>query len=126
MFGIISLIIALKKGHSKFAAVVGIWTAIAFLLALTGNSRYSFAPGSIFLITAITMKNLNKENKSSEKENCAQSDIITDNDRTLNVLSENKETAEFQSDISTKKCANCGSTNSTGNIFCIYCGCKLD
>ncbi len=59
--GIIACIIAAVKGHKTFAWIIGIWTAIAFLVAFSGYAKAAYAPGGLFLLIAIGMKNLNKE-----------------------------------------------------------------
>lgn len=56
--GIIATIIAAHKRHYTFAWVIGIWTAIAIILALSGMSSLAIAPGPIFLIIAIGMKKI--------------------------------------------------------------------
>ncbi len=53
MLGLISTIIAIVKKHYTFAAVVGIWTAVAWALYLTGAFEYVYAPGIVFLYIAI-------------------------------------------------------------------------
>ncbi len=53
MLGIIATIIAIVKKHYTFAAVVGIWTAVAWAFYLTGAFEYVYAPGIIFLYIAI-------------------------------------------------------------------------
>ena len=58
MFGIIATIIAVKKRHYTFAWVVGIWTALAFVLGLSGMASIAIAPGALFLFIAIGMKKL--------------------------------------------------------------------
>ena len=53
MLGLISTIIAIVKKHYTFAAVVGIWTAVAWALYLTGAFEYVYAPGLVFLYIAL-------------------------------------------------------------------------
>ena len=68
MLGIIATIIAAKKGHTTFAWVVGIWSAIEIIL-LFAKSPYAIGPGGIFVLIAISMSNLNKPKKERKPTN---------------------------------------------------------
>ena len=56
LFGILACIIAAKKGHTSFAWVVGIWTALAALILVIGTSKSVVAPGPIFFAIALCFK----------------------------------------------------------------------
>lgn len=66
--GIIATIIAACKGHKTFAWIIGIWTAVAFLLIASGDAQYVLAPGWIFLVSALCMKNLKKVDSANEDD----------------------------------------------------------
>ena len=68
MLGIIATIIAAKKGHTTFAWVVGIWSAIEIILLLA-KSPYAVGPGGMFVLIAICMTNLNKPKKEPKPTN---------------------------------------------------------
>ena len=69
MMGIIATIIAIYKGHKKFALIIGIWTGVAIFSALLGFP-YALGPGAIFLFWAISMKNLRKDSSSQKCKYC--------------------------------------------------------
>ena len=68
MLGIIATIIAAKKGHSTFAWVVGIWSAIEIIMLLA-KSPYAVGPGGMFIVIALCMKNLNTPQKERKPSN---------------------------------------------------------
>ena len=65
IIGIIACVIAAIKGRTTFAWVVGIWTAIAVVIALAGAPQFAIAPGGLFLIIAIAMKKAASDAESS-------------------------------------------------------------
>ena len=71
--GIIACIIAAVKGHKTFAWVVGIWTAIAVVIAIAGAPQYAIGPGAIFLLIAITMKKVVEENEETQTNTAPES-----------------------------------------------------
>ena len=68
MLGIIATIIAAKKGHTTFAWVVGIWSAIEIILLLA-KSPYAVGPGGMFVLISICMTNLNKPKQEFKPAN---------------------------------------------------------
>lgn len=56
MLGIIATIVAAVKRRYTFAAIVGGWTFLAFILAINGVTVFAFSPGFLFLIIAICMQ----------------------------------------------------------------------
>ncbi len=101
--GIIACIIAAVKGHKTFAWVIGIWTAIAFLVAFSGYSNAALAPGWIFLVIAIGMKNLNKT--------ASPSPVTSSTTKLTTVNPEKKYVCRACGNYSTgwyQKCPKCG------------------
>lgn len=60
MIGIVATIIAAKKGHSVFAWIMGIWSALE-IIAILCEYPIAFGPGAVFLVIAIVMKNKNSD-----------------------------------------------------------------
>ncbi len=112
MLGIIAAIIAAVKGHGTFAAVIGVWTVVAFIIALSGSPEYAVAPGGLFLIIAIFMKNLNKGKDEAEKAEAAKKREQSEAAR--------KDEAVFYC----KKCAYIGSYTDGGNAVRSCPNCK--
>ncbi len=67
LIGILACIIAAVKGRKTFAWIVGIWTALAFVIAFLGASKYAYAPGGLFLAIAIAMKKATNATTSSQQ-----------------------------------------------------------
>ena len=65
IIGIIACIVAAMKGRKTFAWVIGVWTALAFMIAISGASQLAIAPGGLFLLIAITMKKASPDTESS-------------------------------------------------------------
>ena len=108
MMGIIAAIIAAIKGHTTYAVCMGIWTVIAFILIASGSSQYAMAPGGLFVVIAICMKNLRKEQ-------------ITDTAKDKTITSNNKNSivSEHNTQLYCKKC---GGKIAPEWEFCNNCG----
>lgn len=65
IIGIIACIVAAMKGRKTFAWVIGVWTALAFMIAISGAPQLAIAPGGLFLLIAITMKKVSPNAESS-------------------------------------------------------------
>ena len=144
MFGIIATIIAAKKRHYTFAWVVGIWTALAIILILSGNSTMAVAPGWLFFAISLGMKKKAEINgnevlpsDSPETNNTTslpesssanstisipatvdgmpiQSEAIESVDRTVPVP------------VAIRFCRFCGQELEPGAKFCRHCGARLE
>lgn len=79
IIGIIACVVAALKGHKTFAWVIGVWTALAFLIAASGAPQLAIAPGGLFLLIAITMKKVSPNTgNSSGQSNGAGSNSLSD------------------------------------------------
>lgn len=143
MLGIIATIIAAKKGHTTFAWVVGIWSAIEIILLLC-RSPYAFGPGALFVFIAIGMTNLRKQetNTPYRKDSKPRQEVTTAKDlpneadksiessQTLPPESSQVNTdvssnsIEEDSDLETAK-RSPTEQNTPKIIFCRRCGFKL-
>lgn len=100
MIGIAATIIAAVKGRTGFAWAMGIWSAIEILLLLAG-SNYTFGPGVLFLIIAISMKNLRKQETraqpSQQKTKPTHDTVLADaSSKSMPSIAENKRTYSVQ------------------------------
>ena len=107
--GIIAAIIAAIKGHTTYAVCMGIWTIIAFILDATGSSQYAIAPGGLFVVIAICMKNLRKANSS-----------ISPEEKT--PVSTNRIVKKPNQSVESAVCEKCGIKLSPEWAFCNNCG----
>lgn len=95
MCGLLATIIAAVKGHTTYAWVTGIWTAIAVVVAISGYPEIAIAPGFLFLAIAISMENLRKQKKNENRE-----DSVSDQEPALiEETSKAIETADTSDDI---------------------------
>lgn len=101
MLGIVAAIVAGVKGHYAFAGIIGGWSIIAVILALTGVP-YAVAPGWLFLVIAIGM---------SKKTDDAAKDDGPDHDIGLSAAPDKKFI-----------CKACGSYSSGWYQTCPVCG----
>lgn len=101
MLGIVAAIVAGVKGHYAFAGIIGGWSIIAVILALTGVP-YAVAPGWLFLVIAIGM---------SKKTDDATKDDGPDHDIGLSAAPDKKFI-----------CKACGSYRSGWYQTCPVCG----
>ncbi len=112
MMGIIAAIIAAVKGHTTYAVCMGIWTVIAFIFLLTDNSELAVAPGGLFVVIAICMKNLRKSNAANNEKR-----EVSDHLKII-VRETDHGGAEFI-------CKKCGKKYSPGWEFCSNCGAPI-
>ena len=138
MFGIIAVIIAACKKHTTFAWVVGIWTAIAIILYLSG-AEYVFFPGILFMIIAICMKKpdssgtgskgtVNMPPDSMQPVNPSQTinnyyyPVVPDK----NLSADNENSPETNNDsMPIRFCRYCGQELSPDTKFCRNCGANI-
>ena len=142
MAGIIATIIAAKKGHSTFAWVIGVWTAIAIILALCGMAGIAIAPGWVFLVIAIAMKKTSGDGCSDSASKTPvgynmQGTVPAQNQAPLPtavsleppvaqddgiVVMERSSSAP----VAIRFCRYCGQELEPGAKFCRHCGAKLE
>lgn len=142
MMGIIATIIAARKRHYTFAWVIGIWTAIAIILALCGMARIAIAPGWVFLFIAIGMKKVPEERINDKPletpiVDCVQEGIpsapttsapsyvslepsVTQNDDFILTERSSPDPAVI------RFCRYCGQELELGAKFCRHCGAQIE
>ena len=140
MAGIIATIIAAKKGHNTFAWVIGVWTAIAIVLALCGMAGIAIAPGWIFLVIAIGMK---KEPEGGNSDSVSKTPVGYNMQGTVPAQNQAPMPAAISLEPSVAQddeivvmrmspvpaairfCRYCGQELEPGAKFCRRCGAKL-
>ena len=131
IIGIAACVIAALKGHKTFACVIGVWTAIALVLALSGNANIAVAPGGLFLIIAAGMKNLKKQSGTAPA--AVPQDVPAAETTVPEVpspLTEPPVAAEAEATVPQISggiiCSGCGAPLEAGVKFCQYCGTKAE
>ena len=142
MAGIIATIIAARKRHYTFAWVIGIWTAIAIVLALCGMASIAIAPGWLFLIIAIGMKKIPEEgNSDSGSQNPVgynmQGSTSTPAEVPVPTAASAEPSVAQDDDIVVvdrtspaptviRFCRYCGQELELGAKFCRHCGARIE
>ena len=103
MLGIIATIVAAVKRRYVFAAVIGGWTFIAFILAVNGLSAFALSPGFLFLIIAICMKKVPKDGET--EKSVLNAEIVQSDDPEMKFV-----------------CMSCGTYRSDWYNSCPVCG----
>lgn len=128
MFGIIATIIAVKKRHYTFAWVVGIWTGIAFVLALSGAASIAFAPGVLFLLIAVGMKKIPETSASNTTFQTKQTTGNTHTDASYISIQPKDitESSGYPLTQDNRSFTVDRTPFTTAICFCRYCGSKLE